>query len=749
MKSFYRRTLSFILAFLILTIAAGCSKTEKENVSSSGNNSGEDEALNYPQNDIAAYSDESIPLSKNINQVDLMPDQSDNYQYMDYKEIALKQDELLFSFAKNSQYQATQWKGNNPSYTPLGYWMDGISNGVFSGRAFGLASYIGHVNRTTGAGSIALANGRNSEGIPVLAAVWGATLCGIDKSNQEFTTASGETVRYNFVNMLKAFYNKEGFILNNINGTTGGSFWYELYTQIQYARIYNLYQSDDQAKQIIIQGADRWVRALPYFKDTGLGRFAYTSLNFTTMRTVLTTRVEPPNAGVAFLLLNAYQLTGDEKYLKAAYEYSDYCESEMKNQFYEILSDYMGYNTAYMNFMFGKNYTVDKFVNNIFDSEDDYRPSGVVNDKWGDYDAYGLMSFDNYSHKDDTAYAFFMNTVHPASTLAPMLRYDQRFADDVGKWFYHMSNSCRLFYRDELPSKLQSSYNLAKAADPEGVIAYEGARKYPRYNEVGVSELLTPYATGDPRIYGWGQTDYGIYGSAHVGILGGIIAKTNVDQILRIDITKCDDFKQKGDFQQYLYYNPYEKEQTVSLDLGEEKYVLFDTIRRKVINREASGTASVSVPAKSSVIVCLIPSGTKFEIKDNFLIVGGIRLVQISQCAVNITSHHEPKSEFSAQADTKITFDIQIQSDDVAKEMKISFNGKTLYTGAAVDSFLFHPEAVKNDWLFVPGSVAEGGRDWNKSPVEFTNQFYEGEIKIELTSQNGAYDSTVLRIRKK
>ncbi len=757
MKNFFNGIYSCILVMLILMITVtGCKDTPngsedhnngQEN-SGEGNDSQENDSMKYAKDEIASYSGESVLLTKNINQVDFMPDRPDNYKYLDYKEIAVKQDELLFSFAKNSQYQPTEWRGENPSYAPLGYWVDGINNDVFSGRAFGLPSYIGHVNQT-GGGTIALDRCGSPEGITVLSAVWGATLCGIDKSKQTFTDASGETVSYDFVNMLKAFYNREGFILNNIGGSTGGSFWYELYPQILYARIYNLYKSDDQAKKMILDGADQWVDALPYFEDTGLGRFAYTSLNFTTKRTILTTRVEVPNTGVVFLLLNAYRLTNDNKYMEAAYEYADYCEAEMKNTYYELLCDYMGYNTAYMNFMQGTNYTVSKFVNNIFDSEDDYRPSGVVNDKWGEYDAYGLMAFDNYSHKDDTAYAFFMNTVHPASTLAPMLRYDQRFADDVGKWFLQMSNSCRLFYRDELSPDCQSSYNLAKAADPEGVIAYEGVRKYPRYHELGVSGQISPYATGDPRIYGWGQTDYGIYMSAHVGILGGIIEKTDVEQILRIDITKCDDFKQEGDFQQYLFYNPYEEEKTVSLELGDTSYALFDTVRKKIIHPEAKGTAAISIPAKSSVIVCMIPAGTKFEIKDNYFIVGGIRLVQLGQCAVNITSHTVPKSEFSAQAPTEITLDIQTQDNDSVQEMTVSFNGKILYTGAAASTFLFNPEEVKENWLFVPGSHGEGGRNWDKNPVEFINQFYEGELKVELKTQKGAYDSTVLRIRRK
>lgn len=749
MNNFLNKICFFVSVLTILIVSiVGCEKNKEAGNDGTTANNTESNVVEYAQDEMSSYGGESISVSKDINQVDFMPDRPSNYKYIDYKEIALKQDELLFSFAENSQYQATQWKGVSPSFAPLGYWVDGISNEVFSGRAFGLPSYIGHVNNW-GSGTIALENGGSPEGITALAAVWGATLCGVDKSQQEFTNASGETVSCDFVNMLKAFYNKEGFILNNVNGTTGGSFWYELYTQIQYARIYNLYKSDEQAKQIILNGAEKWIQALPHFKDTGLGRFAYTSLNFTTMRTILTNRVEPPNSGVVFLLLNAYRLTNESKYIDAAYEYADYCETEMKNMYYELLSDYMGYNTAYMNFMLGTNYNVSKFVNNIFDSEDDYRPSGVVNDKWGEYDAYGLMAFDNYSHKDDTAYAFFMNTVHPASTLAPMLRYDQRFADDVGKWFLHMSNSCRIFYRDELSSANQSSYGLAETVDPEGVIAYEGARKYPRYNEPSVSEATTPYATGDPIIYGWGQTDYGIYGSAHVGILGGIISKTNVEQILQIDITKCDDFKQEGDFQQYLYYNPYEEEKTVSLELGNDKYVLFDTIRKKVINQEASKTAEISIPSKSSVIVCMIPFGAKYEVEDNYLVVGGIRLVQLNQCAINITSHKIPKSEFSAQSTTKISFDIQMQDGDAAKEMTISFNGEILYTGAAVESFDFNPVGVEENWLFVPGSHAEGGRNWDKNPVEFTNQFYEGELKVELTTQKGARDSAVLRIRKK
>ncbi len=687
---------------------------------------------------ISDFEGASAKVSKNINQIDKMPDRPDSYVYTDYRKIARDLDAVLFDFAKDPDFAETDWVSENPTYAPVGYWIPEVKNKYYEGRAFGVPSYLGHVD-DSGNGTIGINGGGSPEGVTTLAAVYGAMLSGIDKTAQTFTGADGTVYTYDFVDMLKSFYSSEGFILNRMNGTTGASFWYELYPQILYARIHNLAGlTDADARAIILEGADKWAEALDYFYDDGLGRFAWTSFDFFSMRPTLSRWVEPPNPGAAFILLNAFNLTGKQGYLDAAREYVDYCEQEMKNQNYEILIDYLGYCAAYMNFAHGTRYNVQKFVNNIFDSEDDYRPSGVVNGKWGDYDAYGLMAYDNWGNNYESAYAFAMNTFHIGSTLAPLLRYDARFADDVGKWFLHAVNSARLFYNFTLPADQQSQYGVSAAADPNGALAYEGVRR----NYAGKS----PYAMGDPTVYGWGKTDFGIYGSAHAGIFGGLVRQTEIEQILRIDLTRADDFGAAGDFQHYLYYNPYGEEKTLTVDFGRD-VCLFDTVTNRVLVPRTEGAAEIVLPASGSVILAVLPADGERTEEGGMLFVDGIPLVRTDRCAVNIENLTVPKTVVPADSPTRVEFSFDLQEGDPVTGMTLSFNGKTLYEGERLDVFEFQPPA-QEDWLFVPGSHLEGGRNWDVTPVQFINQFYEGELKVEIQTQSGSWDTAVIRLRR-
>ena len=55
----------------------------------------------------------------------------------------------------------------------------------------------------------------------------------------------------------------------------------------------------------------------------------------------------------------------------------------------------------------------------------------------------------------------------------------------------------------------------------------------------------------------------GLYGSSHVGILGGIVRPTNVDGILQLDLLKTDYFHADA-YPTYLYYNPHAAEKSVN-----------------------------------------------------------------------------------------------------------------------------------------------------------------------------------------
>ena len=125
-------------------------------------------------------------------------------------------------------------------------------------------------------------------------------------------------------------------------------------------------------------------------------------------------------------------------------------------------------------------------------------------------------------------YGFTMNTFVMAWPLVPLVRYDARFARAIGKWMLNAASAARLLYPGAHPPGRQSCPGWK--GDPNNVIAYEGLMHNWRRDE----QLQ---AGGDPVVHRWGpKTDLGVYGSAYVGIFGGIISRTDNAKILQLDL---------------------------------------------------------------------------------------------------------------------------------------------------------------------------------------------------------------------
>ena len=103
-------------------------------------------------------------------------------------------------------------------------------------------------------------------------------------------------------------------------------------------------------------------------------------------------------------------------------------------------------------------------------------------------------------------------------------------------------------------------------------------------------------------------TDLGLYGSSHVGILGGIIKRTNVEKILQLDLLKTDYFHAKA-YPTWLYYNPYESAQTVEVELGSEATDIYDAISDQFLQKNAQAHARITIPSDTARIVVLTPVG--------------------------------------------------------------------------------------------------------------------------------------------
>jgi hypothetical protein len=103
-------------------------------------------------------------------------------------------------------------------------------------------------------------------------------------------------------------------------------------------------------------------------------------------------------------------------------------------------------------------------------------------------------------------------------------------------------------------------------------------------------------------------TDLGLYGSSHVGLLGGIIKRTNVECILQLDLLKTDYYHGKA-YPTFLYYNPHATAKTVEVEVGPEATDVYDAKTNQFLARDVRGRAEVTIPADAAIVAVLAPAG--------------------------------------------------------------------------------------------------------------------------------------------
>ncbi len=502
-----------------------------------------------------------------VNRVSRMPDQPEPYEMRDWKKVAAGYDSLVFDLNITGEYLPLCQIFNNTVNYP-------------DHPSFGLQTVVGSVFP------------QSSEAINCIPAVIGATLIGIDKSNQN---------GHNWVLGCEEFFNKrsgENIYLNHPVSTSGDDWWYETMPNLFFYQLYDLYPAIGDFKRQFTIVADQWTRAI-----TGLGGattpWKLPDMNarawsFSEMKPLKSGVPEPEAAGaIAWLLYHAWVKTGNKLYRIAAEQAMEFLDRRSENPSYELQLAYGVYIAARMNAELYTGYDLEKLVNWCFD-KGPLRDWGVISGNWGGYDVHGLVGEISANH-----YAFLMNGFQQAAALVPMVRYDERFAPDIAKWILNLANASRLFFSQYLPANKQDSDEWAFQYDPEAYIGYEALRQ----NQWGSS----PYATGDAISGGWGKTNLALYGSSHVGYLAALIDTTTVKKILKIDVCKTDFFQHA--FPTWLYYNPYEEQKEIQLLLP-NTCDGWDLISNRYVFRSLSGHQLLSLGAKQTILLTLIPVGT-------------------------------------------------------------------------------------------------------------------------------------------
>ena len=518
-----------------------------------------------------------------IARLESMPDLPTPFAMRDWRQVT--HDYLDFAFDQAR-------RGQN---LPLLQW-DGLSDPLFT-----LPSYVGAQNP-------------GAEGINFLAAVVSGGLVGVDMRR---------FYGHNWVDLATNYFSPQlGVLGNGWGGGDGSSYWYDLFPNVLYFQICDLYPGGKEPEAILHSVAENlYAQCLVLGAQTngpGLPDFDHTSFDFRTMKPVNNGRcIEPDGAaGVAWCEYMAWIHFKDPRFLAAA----DWCIRSLlkhprpNNPLYEILLPYGALTAARMNAESGRDYDVAKLLDWCFEpmSQPAARPDwGVLTGRFGSFDCGGLVG----SATDTDGYAFAMNTSEWAGALAPLARYDSRYAAALAKWLLNLANASRLFYANALPSEQQDHRAWADRNDTNYCLAYEGLRKHPRG-----ADTPRPFATGDAFHPGSKELNFCLYGSSHIGILGGMIGRTSDEKILKIDLLRTDYYHGPA-FPTRLFYNPYATDKTFTADFGPGPLDLYDAVANKVVAGAVAGSVPLTLKSHQAAVVVAARAGAKLSRRGNRILL--------------------------------------------------------------------------------------------------------------------------------
>lgn len=526
-----------------------------------------------------------------INRIDSMPDIPVTYQMLDWKKKARDFDKFVFD-----------WE-NTSKVGPL-IWLDNARRNIDQ-PTFGLYTAVKDIRQGKNVN-----NGEFHESLNSLAAILGAGLVGIDKTNQD---------GYNYVKMAQNYFNSDtgwNIVMNNTTssvGSKGGGYgrdwWYDVLPNALYYAVCDVFPGVDGAESIQKSIAEQFTKA-----DSVLnGNYDYSYFDYGKMRGGINhiPFQQDVAGGHAYVLLCAYRKFGDVRYLNHSKSAIEALLSQKESRFYEALLPLGVYTAAYLNATEGANYDVQKLLNWVFDgckSPTGRTGWGIIVGKWGDYDVSGLQG----SITDGGGYAFLMNSIKPAWPFVPMVKYQPQYAKAIGKWMLNNASACRLFYPGYIDEKHQWAPELKDITNNN--IAYEGLRKFDDYGKESLKGV-SPVAIGDgPKWIDGNPTEsmFSVYSSSPVGILGAIVDTTNVKGILKLDCNATD-FYASRPYPVYLFFNPYDIDEHINYQT-KQAVDLFDIVSKKYVARGISKDGVFTIPAKEACIIVELPAGTELSL---------------------------------------------------------------------------------------------------------------------------------------
>lgn len=527
-----------------------------------------------------------------IPRIDAMSDVPGPLKIIDYRKLSLDFDRLVYDFNAADPVTPTH------KVWPLIWW--DRANDNFHQPTVGIYTTLRDVRQGP-----QVNEGRFHEALTSMGAVLGATLVGVDKSNQD---------GLNYVAMLKNYFNRDSgwnILQNNTNPTSGAlgggyarDWWYDVFPNVLFFAIYDKYPNEPQFDVIAKSVADKFYEA-----DRILGgNYDYSFFDYQAMKPMKSWICPQADvaAGHGWVMYAAFQKFKDPKYLAGAKSAMTALSANAVNPSYEVLMPFGALLAARLNAEQGTSFDVEKMLHWSLDGDSVCRQGwGTLVGRWNGYDVSGTVG----SVTHNGGYGFLMNTYDQAWPLVAMVRYDTRFANAIGKYMLNAANAARFFYPQYLPAEHQTLPHLAELT--KGVIAYEGLIHKTTHTAYE-NTTVAPVAQGDgphwtplnPPI-----SQFSVYGSAHVGIFGALVEETDVAGVLKLDLLATDFFRSSA-YPTHLIYNPYAVEKTVSITTPSSKSIdLYDSVSHSFVARKVNGTHKLTLPAKSSVVLVQVPSG--------------------------------------------------------------------------------------------------------------------------------------------
>jgi len=550
-----------------------------------------------------------------ISKVEDMPNIPTPFKIIDFRNLTVQQDQLLFNPAltgdKLPLITIEQIGSKNFPALPL----------------FRIPSYVGQT--------------KSAESLSCIGSVIGASMIGINKSNQYGN---------NFVTMTRHYFNAangENLVLNNFSAKTGGTFWYEVFPSVAFFQLVDMYGSKQpEMIDVMRKVADRWIEGLNNFPvKNGSPDFEYTSFSFSEMIPVSNDIWKEPDAaaGVAWMFYMAWKQFGEKKYYDASLKALKFLQDFPENPYYEILMPYGALLASRINVEEGGNYNFNKMINWCFDGDNKYRRGwGVLTHTENGIDMHGLVGSRN------TNYGFAMNTFDQLSTMIPITKYQPQYARALGKWALNAINASRLYFSAENNPENQTCWQGQNS--PLLPVAYEGVRatlkggNFDQY--IGKLAAKGPYAVGDymkkvdadPNVL-----DLCPYGSGWLGKLAAIYEKTEIEGILRLDCNVSDFFSDKS-YPTYLYYNPHQESKTITLQISSDQ-VIYNMLSNSEIDSN-----NLIIEADNAALVRIIPRNAQKKVVGRSLMIGNSIVDYNYVNDVSADHLSEPWSDLSLQA---------------------------------------------------------------------------------------------------